>query len=260
MDAPQWPPKHRPSPHSAQAIELAFQAVIGDSGRPPTHSSEPGTYHSGTPARCLLVRAPIGRRGRRGARTRAPGRDPIGNQQAGTNTRPDPVAAAQDPALTPGRRALRATGPSSARQHSPRGELGRQAPNVRQPPGLIGELLDADVDVRERAPNPVVMQVPVGVGRRRSHHDRSQTATAQRAGGPCRPRNGTADRRTSTRRRRPSADRPRLQTGCPRSASCPHPPHHAFDGSSSSCRAAGKSPLGRRRRRAAPGGDYTEAA
>ena len=30
------------------------------------------------------------------------------------------------------------------------------------------------------------------------------------------------------------------------------PPHHAFDGSSSSCRAAGRSPSGRRRRRAAP--------
>ena len=33
----------------------------------------------------------------------------------------------------------------------------------------------------------------------------------------------------------------------------PHrPPHHAFNGSSSSCRAAGRSPLDRRRRRAAP--------
>lgn len=30
------------------------------------------------------------------------------------------------------------------------------------------------------------------------------------------------------------------------------PPHHTFDGSSSSCRAARRSPLGRRRRRAAP--------
>ena len=36
----------------------------------------------------------------------------------------------------------------------------------------------------------------------------------------------------------------------------PPPPHHAFDGSSNGCRAAHRSPLGRRRRRAAPKAEW----